>query len=286
MYLTAAPGFSFETYAGNKHLFFNSLPLTKELPIGLLEHVTCQYMLNTVHIKEVSYEGNDCVLTDKQKQSGKEKVIVWVGLQTFWCNNLNSFECLVFLKEVFGWFHAQIAFEHSLHSQYYGTQLGFGLIHMFDLLKCKGLHSPMVEGTFHHHLKEGLLHISEAHFHDFWSMVGKVDKLADLCCHTPEQLCALAIKIVGDHALTAALQKMAANKLRKDDLLYHSTQMARNLLDYMNLDAAIKGDENMRILTLLPHLLFQFIGGKNKNYAIEMLELLQGLHQEWPPDLK
>jgi hypothetical protein len=62
MYLTTAPGFSFETYAGNKHSLFNSLPLDK-LPIGP-EHVTCQYMLNTAHIEEASYEGNDRVLKE------------------------------------------------------------------------------------------------------------------------------------------------------------------------------------------------------------------------------
>jgi hypothetical protein len=131
-------------------------------------------MLNTVHIEEASYEGNDCVLSewwhqlkldtlDKQKQTGEEKMIVWVGdqltvsrlrgLQKFRCDDLNSFERLAFLKETMGWFYAQIAFEHSLHSQYYNTQLGFGLTHMFDLLNRKGLHSPTVEGTFHHHLK-------------------------------------------------------------------------------------------------------------------------------------
>lgn len=194
MYLTTAPDFSFETYAGNKHSLFNTLT-NKELLIGL-EHVTCQFMLNTVHIEEASYEGNDCVLSkwwhqlnldtiDKQKQTGEDKVIVWVGdqltvsrlqgLQRFRCNDLNSFKHLVFLKEVFGWFHLQIAFEHSLHSQYYSTQQGFGLVQAFDLLNCKGLQSPTVEGTFHHHLKEALLHITEARFRDLWGVIGKVD---------------------------------------------------------------------------------------------------------------
>ena len=305
MYLTTAPDFSFETYAGNMHLLFNTLP-TEVLPIGP-EHTACQYMLNMAHIEEASYEGNDRVLRewwhqlklntmDKQKQTGEEKVIVWVGdqltvsrlqgLQKFRCNDLNSFECLVFLKEVFRWFHLQIAFEHSLHSQYYGTQLGFGLVHVFDLLKHKGLHSPTVEGTFHHHLKEGLLHISEARFRDLWSIIGKVNKLADLRSHTLEQLHALAIEIVNDHASTAALQRMAANKSRKDELLYQSMQMARDLLDYVNFDMAIKIGDVGYLQDLLPCLLFRFISGKNKNYAIEILELLQGLHREWPSNLR
>ena len=62
VYLTTAPGFSFETYAGNKDSLFESPSLDK-LPIGP-EHVTCQYMLNTVHIEEASYEGNHHVLKE------------------------------------------------------------------------------------------------------------------------------------------------------------------------------------------------------------------------------
>ena len=62
--------------------------------------------------------------------------------------------------------------------------------------------------------------------------------------------------------------------------------MARDLLDYVNFDAAIKTGDVGFLQDILPRLLFRFIGGKNKNYAIEILELLQGLHREWPPDLK
>ena len=62
------------------------------------------------------------------------------------------------LREVFGWFHAQIAF-------------GFGLVHAFDLLNHKGLHSPTVQGIFHHNLNEGLLHISAARFRDLWCLI-------------------------------------------------------------------------------------------------------------------
>ncbi|KAF8222270.1 hypothetical protein L208DRAFT_1524744 [Tricholoma matsutake] len=246
MYLMAAPDFSFKTYTGKKHSLFNSCPI-EELPISP-EHVTS-------HIEEASYEGNDCVLSewwcqlkldmmDKQKETGEEKVIIWVGDQlTFQCNDLNSFECLVFLKEVFGWFHLQI---------YYGTQRGFGL--------CKGLQSPTVEGTFHHHLKEALLHISEARFHDLWGIIGKVDKLADLRSHTPEQLHVLAVKIVDNHASMAGSKKIEERRITTGDVGY--------------------------LQDLLPHLLFRLIGGKNKNYVIEILELLQGLHWEWPPDLR
>jgi hypothetical protein len=45
-YLMTAPDFCFETYTGNKHPLFDALS-NNQLPIGP-EHVTCQYMLNTV----------------------------------------------------------------------------------------------------------------------------------------------------------------------------------------------------------------------------------------------
>jgi hypothetical protein len=304
--LTSTPAFNFDTYNHKDHPIFKPLASVHELPIGP-EHTTCQYMLDTVHMEEVSYEGNDCVLhewwrqlgldsPEKQKHMGEDAVLVWPcdqltvsrirGLQRFRCQDLNSFDRLDFIKVIFGWFHAQIAVEHSILAQYYGTQLGFGLVHAFDLLKQKGLHSAAVQGSFHQNICEALRHIMEARFRDLWCVVGKVDQLQDLRQLSPEQLHALAVRIVDNCASTAALIKMAAKKDNKDELLYQSVQMARNLLDYVELDESIKYGDVGRLENLLPWLLFRFIGGQSKNYAIEVLELLQGLHREWPADLR
>jgi hypothetical protein len=59
--------------------------------------------------------------------------------------------------------------------------------------------------------------------------------------------------------------------------------MACDLLDYLDLDDAMKVGDIGRIQD---HLLFRFVGGGNKNYAMEILELLQGIHCEWPSDLR
>lgn len=59
-----------------------------------------------------------------------------------------------------------MAIEHSIHAQYYGTQQGFRLVHAFDLLKRKGLHSPSIQGNFHNQLREVLLHVIEARVRD------------------------------------------------------------------------------------------------------------------------
>jgi hypothetical protein len=60
----------------------------------------------------------------------------------------------------------------------------------------------------------------------------------------------------------------------------------RDLLDYVNLDDVIRTGDVGRMLKLLPHLLFWYHGGRNWKYAIELLELLQGLNREWPEDLR
>jgi hypothetical protein len=48
---------------------------------------------------------------------------------------------------------------------------------------------------------------------------------------------------------------------------------------------AIKHGDVGHMEDLLPTLLFQFSGGGNPEYTIEILELLQGLRREWPEDV-
>jgi hypothetical protein len=60
----------------------------------------------------------------------------------------------------------------------------------------------------------------------------------------------------------------------------------RDILQYIVLDHAIKYGDVGVMEDLLPHLLFRFIGGKNSNYATEVLELLQALNHEWTAEVK
>ena len=62
--------------------------------------------------------------------------------------------------------------------------------------------------------------------------------------------------------------------------------MGGDLLDYMLLDRAVSSGDIGLLEDLLPRLLFRYIGGGSSNYSIEILELLQGLHREWPTDLR
>ncbi len=305
-FLIESPGFDFESYAFKDDSLFSPRPLGRQLPTGR-EHIPCQYVLKTAHIEEASYEGNERVLVEWWKQLehstpsghrklGETQTIVWGGdqltvsrlrgIQTFHCEDHNSFDRLDFLVPVFGWFHALMAVEHSIHAQYYGTQQGFGLVHAFDLLKRKGIHSPSVQGNFHNHLREALLHVTEARFRDMWCIVGKVDTLRELRNCSPVELHSLASRIVSEYASSKALRNMVVQEERCDDLLYQSVQMARDLLDYVLLDGALSSGDIGLLEDLFPRLLFRFIGGGSKNYSTEVLELLQGLHREWPADFK
>src|ERR1700722_10200890 len=266
-------------------------------------------MLNTVHIEEASYEGNEKVLAewlrqlgfktaDQKKRLALECLIVWAGDQLTVCrlrglkkyreDDLNSFDRLDYLKEIPGLFHMEIALEHSLHSQHYGTRAGHGLVHAFDLLQRKGLHAPSVQGTFHHNIQEALYHISSARFRDLWCVVSKVESIESLREKTPEDLYQLATEIVDQYASMRGLQELIeqAGDEKGDDVLTQAVLWNKDILDYLLFDDAIKTGDIGTIQDLLPRLLLRFIGGGNSKYAIEVLELIQGLYREWSDDLR
>ena len=303
-FLTGAPAFDFKNYSKNDHAVFQHPFSSDVLPVGP-QHTACQFMLNTVHIEEASYEGNDRVLhewwkqlkidsPELQKKLGYDDLLIWVGdqltvsrlrcLQKFRSQDLNSFERMSFLLPICGWFHALLAFESSLHRQYYGTRAGFGLIHDFDLLKRKGLHAPSVQGNFHYNFQDALYHITEARIRDLWCIHGKVETLEDLRRHSPEEFHAIAKTIVKEVGSNLVFAKK--NTASRDDLRLQSLQFIRDALLYIDFDYAIQHGDVGSLQDHLPRLLFRFAGGQNKNYVIEMLEILQGLQHEWPDDVR
>ena len=59
----------------------------------------------------------------------------------------------------------------------------------------------------------------------------------------------------------------------------------RDVLQYLVLNGTVKeGDVGLMELLLL-HMFIQFNGTGKGKYAIEVLELLQGLHKEWPDEI-
>ena len=71
-----------------------------------------------------------------------------------------------------------------------------------------------------------------------------------------------------------------------DELFWQVILWNRDALRYVDLSEAIRNGDVGIMEQMLPYLLFRFAGGKNSRYTIEILELLQCLHWEWPPDVK
>jgi hypothetical protein len=299
-FLVDAPDFDFENYKHNDNVLFSRPTLTCQLQTGST-FATCQYMLDLLHIDEVSYKGNDHVLEEwfRQLKLGAkgDQLVIWAGdqltvsrirgLKKFRCMDLNSHDRLEFLKPVFGWFHAQMAVEHSIHSQYWGTRAGHGLVHAFELLNRKGLTSPSIQGVFHQNIKDGFAHVAAARFRDVWCTVGQVENLKDLNKLNPDQLEAMAINIVHEFASMRAIHSMSSKPHDKqDDVLQQAILWNKDILDYLILNDAISSGDVGTIQDILPRLLFRFVGGTNSKYALEVLELIQGLYREWPDDLR
>ena len=72
----------------------------------------------------------------------------------------------------------------------------------------------------------------------------------------------------------------------RDEIFQQAILWNRDVLHYVDLNEAIRNGDVGIMEQTLPYLLFRFAGGKNSKYTIEILELLQCLHQEWPPDVK
>lgn len=324
-FLMEAPAFSFSTYEHKAHHAFQRPPAVNQLPVGK-EHITAPYMLKTTHQEEVSLDGNRKVVKDvlsqvshilvahachslrctsqlgfktdeEMRNFAAGNVLVYFGDQLtvervrglkkehHW--DINKADRLEFIVPTFGWFHAQIAEEHSLHDQHYtGTSAGMNLKHAFDVLHRKGLASPSVAGNFHQKLQEGLKHTAEAHFRLLWQVFGRVTDLSQLRSKTPEQLKAMAGRIFSEFACSRAIWKHQQQpKNEQDHLMLNSMIFARDMLNYFDLDDAMRTGDVGRMRDHLPRLYFRFHGGKNHKYAIEILELIQGLEREWPEDL-
>ncbi|KAI0088970.1 hypothetical protein BDY19DRAFT_993786 [Irpex rosettiformis] len=306
--IDAAP-FDFETYEFKDSDVFAAPSPRDQLPSGP-EHIAHQYILDTVQIESASQEGTRKCLDEWMRQLGLDgeevtqkdmdilkKLLVFIGDQLTTVRirsikkdrseDFNFVQRCEHFVETPGWFHTQLNEELSIHKQYYSTHKPFGLQHGIEILKRKGLHTTSVKGVFHHTMQETLWHIAIARFRDLWVTVARVDHISDLRAMSPTKLQELATTIVDKYASTAALikyQQMAPED--QDKVLIHGIQFCRDLLNYVELDSAMKTGDVERVQDLLPRLLFRFNGGGSSNYAIELLELLQGLEREWTPELK
>ena len=305
--LLHAPDFDLATYSGRDDPVFTPPKPTRELPCGH-DYTTKQYVLETQDVEEASYDGNLKLLGIWHEQLGlgsrAEKIVTGTdhvgvmggdqltcgrmrGLFKMRCEDHNGYDRLDWLVVVFGWFHLLMAFANSLHRQYLGTGAGRGLMHAFTILSRKGLGTVQTRGPFHQNLHEAISHVAEAHFRTCWKVIGGVDELAELRDRSPADLAELANRIVTGMSSSDAIENQDSKpKDQRDELLRQSAMWNQDALRYLELHNAMKRGDIGLMEDMLPYLLFRFIGGRNSKYAIEILELLQSLHFEWPAELR
>ncbi|KAJ7859442.1 hypothetical protein B0H13DRAFT_2237511 [Mycena leptocephala] len=94
------------------------------------------------------------------------------------------------------------------------------------------------------------------------------------------------------HDLSETLHIIAEAQIRElwleavtDDIKSQSIMFLRDVIPFILLRSAVRNGDIGIMEDMIPLLLYRFVGGRNSNYAIEMLELLQGLHREWPIEI-
>ncbi|KAJ7103239.1 hypothetical protein B0H15DRAFT_935959 [Mycena belliarum] len=281
-----SPDFDYATYKDQDHPLLQRPSPIHQLLFGK-EHITLQLIDHWLH-----QLGRDT--PEWQQKLGEEALMAWVGDQLtmdrlrnlfrFRAEDGNSFERLDWMVLSPGWLHIQMAFANSIHKQHLGTAKGRGLSAAFDVLERKGLQSSHTQGPFFHDLSECLHIIADAQLREVWLEAAKVKSLADLRTKTPQELHALAEQIISHHASSEALTRLKQRNI-SDDIKSQSIMFLRDVIPFILLRAAVRTGDVGIMEDMIPLMLYRFIGGRNSNYAGEMLELLQGLHREWPPEV-
>ncbi|KAJ7715954.1 hypothetical protein DFH07DRAFT_785521 [Mycena maculata] len=238
-YLFDSPEFDFSTYSGKDDPLLQKPAWIRQLPCGK-DEITLYYLLGSLNIPEASYEDN------------ARLIIEWLK---------------------------QLGFSAPDAQKKLGLEQGWGLSAAFDILRRKGLQTAQTQGTFFHDINETLHIIAEAQIRELWLQIRKTNNhLADLQNKTPQDLFNLAEQIFSGHASSAALVHMELKKDRADEVKVQSIMFLRDVLPYILLRSAVKHGDVGFMEDMIPFMLFRFVGGKNNNYAGEMLKLLQGLN--------
>ncbi|KAI0359014.1 hypothetical protein OH77DRAFT_1377521, partial [Trametes cingulata] len=156
--------------------------------------------------------------------------------------------------------------------------------HAFNLLERKGLDVPATQGQFHDNFERAIYDVMEARLRACWILEGGVNSLHELRAKSAKELTELAASIVRKFASSAALnEEQSRGEKDRDPVREQAVMFNRDALHYIVLDQAIKRGDVGMMEAMLPVMLLRFIGGRSSNYTGETLEILQGLHREWPP---
>ncbi|EGO02633.1 hypothetical protein SERLA73DRAFT_150306 [Serpula lacrymans var. lacrymans S7.3] len=72
---------------------------------------------------------------------------------------------------------------------------------------------------------------------------------------------------------------------KQDQVCCRAIRWNCDALRYLNVINAVQNGNIGIMQDSLLHLLYQFAGGGNSKYTIEVLEVLQCIHYEWPPEV-
>lgn len=298
---------SFASYEHISDDILSSPPPVEALPFGP-GHIPEPFVLRVEDIDQSSYEGNLKVLErylqqlhadspEEKKKTSTARFIPVIGDGLTWSRLLNlskfrfadknGFERLDWMLPLFGWFHLMMALAGNIHKQYLGTASGIGLRRAFDLLDRKGLQTQQTKGPFWHHLDEAIHHVFSSLIRAALLEQSGATDLNELTKLSATELHLLTEDVYDRLASPEALKRMRTRYDHEPDEFKEQTVMyTMDLLMYVNLRHAIKYGDVGRMEDALPSLLQRFAGGGNSQYTIAVLELIQGLQREWPPELR
>ncbi|KAF8600639.1 hypothetical protein BDV93DRAFT_446968 [Ceratobasidium sp. AG-I] len=285
------------------HALLVGLPPVHQLPYGK-EHITRQFMLETVPMEEQSYVGNYAITKEILRQLGidsDEKLFEWARLNEAACVgdsltiqrvrmlmrmkaiDSSPLERMQHLIPVFGWLHLDMNLSNGIFYHHYAEGSTSGLARDAAALRRAGLGKPTKKrGPQYHTVDEFLQHTTTARFRELWLWATKckdVDHLGKWVeTSSPQQIKSAAVKIVDERASNRALEGIS-----NDPNLCNSVTLSRDLLLRHEVWTSTRQGDVGRMENTLPSLLFFFLGAGATNYAREVAEVLHWRQHEAPP---
>lgn len=284
------------------------------LPHGT-EHRTKQYMLATKPIDESTYAGNLQVIDETLRQLGLdrgnplvkltlERVLAWIGddmtvhrcrgVKWFRGEERNGRDRLDSFIFIFGWFHAQLCLVSSIFECGRGSAAGIGFMRSVLKLTRTGFTEDMrKKRPDYHTVVEFLMHEFEARVRGLWMWATGTSSLEDLIAWVkhPERS-ASDIFNLGQRIQAERISSQAVSVCRQqlddheDEVFLGTLVTTRDLMIHWDLRYAVKHGQVGHMEDVIPELLIYFTGGRNKNYARQMYEILQLLYHETTPKIR
>ncbi|KAG9118323.1 hypothetical protein FRC07_007220, partial [Ceratobasidium sp. 392] len=145
----------------------------------------------------------------------------------------------------------------------------------------------------YHNVVKYLKHKFKARVRGFWMWASGTDSLEDLVAwvnhpdRTAQEIFDLGKRIQSQRISSQAVSKCRQNLAQHQDEVFLGTLvMTRDLMTHWDLNDAVKHGYVGHMEDLLPELLIYFTGGRNKNYARQMYELLQLMYHETTPAIR